>query len=171
MNYNDLWNEYVESNKLKKKKGDMMPSFSPEVITALLNAYSPYDLYNKPSTVPPWTSYPTSAVNIDNQRGGPIGIPMLNASVGEDPKRQLSPFYNISQVQKNYPPDVNAENAVAVHENAHGQDPRLNPYAPWSFPNHGLMTYGGLSGGLLQREFPAMVAEDRWVQEQMRKKT
>ena len=32
----------------------------------------------------------------------------------------------------------------------------------WSFPNHGFTTYQGLSGGLLQSEFPALVAEERY---------
>jgi hypothetical protein len=41
-------------------------------------------------------------------------------------------------------------------------DPRLLPMRMWSYPNKGYLTKEGLRGRILQRELPAMLAEDKF---------
>lgn len=129
---------------------------TPEQMMAYMNAFSPGDLWMNPNTNPGLMDYPTTAMNYRAPWYSPEAaknLPSAMFTTKEDFLRWLIPYWMNSQQEAQ---------GVYEHEVAHARDPRTDPYQAWSFPNKGFTTYGGLSGGLLQREFPAMVAEERF---------
>jgi len=151
LDYGTWLESQPSAQNIKTYPGIPAYSVSPKNITAYVNASSPWDLWRKPDDSPFYMDYPTSAVNISPpwHERKPKNKAIMFSS-GEDIKRGL------------YQAEPRDMQGIYEHEAAHWTDPRINPYRMWSFPNHGLTTYGGLSGGLLQREFPAMVAEERY---------
>lgn len=150
----------------------------PEDIMKFMNAQSVWDLYKKPDSQN-WGGfdYPTTAVNYSANplqdsasfnayaSGKPIDVIM------ESVKDPVNPFYiignmlslinerkDLTESQKRYIPQ-----GVLEHELAHANDPRLNPYEMWSYPNHGYTTRGRLTGGILQREMPAQKQEEMFM--------
>ena len=123
-----------------------------------MTAESPLDLYK--DTMDPRAylgfNYPTSALNVKSAPWSRFQKPEIAAFITEedDPR---APFYTSRPERRG---------GIYAHELGHFQDTRPNPYKAWSFPNHGFTTYGGLSGGLLQREFPGMVAEEKYWMDQ-----
>lgn len=100
--------------------------------------------------------YPTKAVNIKptlplKYREGVAGVPET-MMFSED---MMMPY-----LMGNKDTTPEEMQGIYEHEYGHYKDQRPDPYKMWSFPNKGLITWQGLSGGLLQREFPAMVAEE-----------
>jgi hypothetical protein len=143
------------SPDVKTEKGYPAYFLSPEDIASYINSIDVWDLFTKPNTQPFYLDYPTTAINVRNRENKDKEVTTL--------------FPNKSSVAK-YGINTNwlnnlLENAMGVykHEVGHAKDLRINPEKMWSFLNHGFTTYGGLSGGLLQREFPAMVAEEDYL--------
>lgn len=171
--YKQLFQRWLESNQQNPPQGysqvQNQPGapnnyfLKPEDMMRMLNATSPYDLYNKPSTYPQNLDYPTSAFNINNSVGR-IGIPQAILMASQNPQHQVSQLMSsANSAQMNYgdiPPQLRryVPQGIYSHEVEHFQDPRLNPMAN----NYGYMTRRGLQGNIASREVPAMNAEDRF---------
>lgn len=134
----------------------------PENMAAVLNAYSPYDLFMKPDyTTAMDLGYPTPAFNINNKFG--VGIPSLIALASQLPQNKLSQITNFDTIRKNYNDIPQAlqkyiPQGVYEHEVGHYLDPRLVPSAN----NYGYISRMGLPGGIASREEPAMQKENRF---------
>ena len=122
----------------------------PEDIAVAMNAKSPYDLYLRPDSSPPWSDYPTSAVNISNKDG--VGLPNNILMASGKSGKELLPFKSMVESAAFDYPDIPADykkfipQGIYEHEYGHYQDPRLNPNAQ----------------GIKSREAPAMRAEDKF---------
>ena len=177
MNYDDLWQLWLESKKqsppkdyydVKDKENAPKNYFlKPEEMYALLNSYSPYDLYNKPNIYPEQDiGYPTSAMNIF-RRSDELGVPNAIVQASQDPQNKISQLHSIKPIDYSNVPEYAqpfGTQAIYEHEVGHYQDPRLNPYKPYSYPNMGYIARYGLDQPTLMREAPAMVAEeDFWT--------
>jgi len=145
-----------KTGSVKEYPGSPAYWLDPEDIEAYANALTPEELYMNPSTLPLTHDYPTTAVNLrqppwlDQNKNVTAMFAAKN-----DPRRDMNMGWQ----------RPGEAQGVYEHEIAHERDPRRNPYKMWSFPNHGFTTYNGLSGGVLQREFPAMIAEEKFRRE------
>ena len=171
MNYTDLWKTWLEAREqnppegiapLREHKGYTKPYFlMPEDMMKVLNAFSPYDLYNNPDTTPPLIDYSTSAFNIKNLPGG-LGIENAILLASQNPKSQLSPIHSVSEEQKLGYADIPQEllkyvaQGIYEHEYGHEKDPRLLPQGK----NYGFLIRYGLPGNIAGRETPAIRQED-----------
>jgi len=131
---------------------------SPEDIAAYVNAVSPYELFTNPDVMPFRMDYPTTAINYN----APWYLPEREKNVTALFPNKASMKYGLTTDWMDMLQDPLLAQAVYEHEVGHQKDPRTNPYKMWSFPNKGLLTWQGLFGELLQREFPAMVAEENF---------
>jgi hypothetical protein len=151
-------NSVSRDSKINQYEGTPAYFLKPEQIAQYVNAFSPYDLYMKPNSMSFPMDYPTTAINI-------------NAPWGESQDKNAILFPTDSSLkyglntQWQDVPGMGQE--VYEHEVGHAKDLRTNSYKMWSFPNHGLTTWQGLVGGLLQREFPSMVREDKYRDNQI----
>ena len=135
---------------------------TPEDMMAILNAVSPYDLYQNPDSSPKMLDYPTSAFNINN-RIGKMGISQAIVQASRASKRPLSNVLSTADsALMNYTEEDRpyAAQGIYEHEKAHFKDPRLNPMAN----NRGWLMYAGLPGNIAAREVPAMRSEDRFFE-------
>lgn len=175
MDYNNLWDVWLEAmrkappkdfSEVKNREGAPKNYFlTPEDMTALLNAYSPYDLYNKPNTTPQALGYPTSAFNISNYPGD-VGINNAIVQASQDPKSLLTDIYSIKPEDYNNVPEMYypfGTQGIYEHELGHYFDPRLNKYI-----NRGYLAKQGSYQGtpITARESPAQRSEGRyWVED------
>jgi hypothetical protein len=148
-------NKPKNSPNIKTEKNNPAYYLSPEDIAAYVNSFSPYDLYMKPDYTPFGMDYPTTAVNIQE----PAGYSQEKNVTALFPN---SPSYMKYGLNTNWMNSQDEAQGVYVHELAHQKDTRRDPEKMYSFPNHGFQTYQGLNGAILQREFPALVAEERF---------
>jgi len=155
------WQQWLDSvdqktSSVKEYPGSKARWLDPKDMETYANALTPEELYMNPPTLPLTHNYPTTATNIgmppwlDQEKNATA----LFASKA-DPRRDMHMGWQ----------QPGEAQGVYEHEVAHERDPRRDKYKMWSFPNHGLTTYNGLSGGLLQREFPAMIAEEKFRRE------
>jgi len=170
LNYDNLWNIWQQAREqnppegfspVKNREGAPPNYFlTPEDMMTLINALTPNNLYTNPDTSRKegMFNYPTSAMNISNYSN--MGVPNTIIQASQDPQSQLS--YLQTARKYKFPIYKQGPQAIYEHEIGHYQDPRLNNYRMGSTPNYGWTTFGGLSGGLLQRELPAMTAEERY---------
>ena len=108
-------------------------------------------------------------MNIQNKGGNSVlGVPEANLSFTDS--SPLGMLNAMSSDSVDYMPKEKYAQSVYEHELAHSNDLRSNPEKMWSFPNHGFTTFGGLTGRILQREFPAMLAEDKYINQILGKK-
>ena len=136
---------------------------APTDMNAVLNAFSPQDLALHPDTTPPEGIPSTVAFNARNYDG--VGVPdVILQAIGQSPGIK-GKFHSMEDTAQDYPEELRpyAAQDIYEHEAGHDMDPRIDPSKAWSFPNHGYTTYSGLSGGQLQSEFPAMVAEGEFM--------
>lgn len=151
-----------------QQSGDIPSYFmKPENMMSYLNAFSPYDLYRRPSQFPAQIDYDTSAFNIrqpfnaNPQFNNELQQAILMAS--QNPMNRFLSLRGMQQEIPNYS-DLNQylqrfiPQGIYQHESAHYQDPRLNPMAN----NYGYLMRAGLPGNIASREIPAMRAEDRY---------
>ncbi len=164
----DLWYRWLESRAQPPIEGNEIynedseyPAYylSEKDMMRWLTSFSPSELLKEPDPRGYFSGeYATSGFN---KRPMPYDtfpdVAVMNQGLGEQ-----APWASLYPVQQLGP---NAAQGVYAHELGHFRDMRPNPYKMWSFPNHGFMTWSGLSGGLLQREFPAMVAEEDFWRE------
>jgi len=151
-------NKPINSPNIKEYADYPAYYLSPEEIVSYINAKSPFELFINPDITPFSMDYPTTAINVK----APFYLPQ------EKEKNVTALFPTSSSMKYGLTTDWMDEldklfaQAVYEHEVAHARDIRINPYKMWSFPNKGLLTWQGLFGGLLQREFPALVAEEQF---------
>ena len=156
------WQQWLDSldqktGSVKEYPGSKARWLKPKDIDKYAGSLTPEELYMKDkSPIPLMHSYPTTAVNISeppwlDQEKNATALFAAEA----DPRRDMHMGWQ----------DNDNAQGVYEHEVAHERDPRRDKYKMWSFPNHGFTTYNGFSGGLLQREFPAMVAEEKFRRE------
>ena len=170
MDYGGLWNAWLQAHQqptpkdmktVKGHKGYTKPYFmSPEDMMKVLNAFSPYDLYNKPDSTPQDIGYQTSAFNINNFENS-VGIPKAILLAASNPKSGLTPIHSVSAEKGNYndiPKKLLSYIAQAIYEHEYGHeiDPRLSTEAK----NYGYTTRYGLPGNIGGREAPAIKQED-----------
>jgi len=132
----------------------------PEDMNAVLNAFSPYDLYMKPDKTPSVFDYPTTALNIHNLPND-VGVKDLIVLASEDPKSFLSMIKKIGpEGYQDIPPELRQfiPQGIYEHEVAHYNDPRLLT----QIRNYGYMLRNGMEGHIAGREEPAMQAENRF---------
>lgn len=173
--YDDWWQSWLEgqaqqppmSSKqmlpfVPPRGPNEVPSYylKPEDIQRYAQAWNPSELFREGKAH--WamqepTNYPTMAYNMENANlfASEKGDPRF--TLGSTLKDQVPSYNDIPQNKKKY-----IAQAVQAHEQRHATDPRWNTAKMWSTPNEGYMTKDRLSGPLLQREFPAMRAEDRF---------
>lgn len=164
------WADWLQANAqptpryfkpIKERMGYSATFLKPEQVTAFINAMSAMDAQGKPDYTPISMDYPTIGFNykdFTNQGKEPFTVLASEPSW----KYNLKSWSDIAkQYPKNYPRQY-APQAVYEHELAHYLDPRFNSEKMWSYPNRGYLTRSGLSGGTLQREMPAMMAEDEF---------
>jgi len=173
LKYDNIWDYFLEAHEqptpkgfqpITKRNGQRPTFLTPEDMMSLLNAISPYDLYNKPDVTPKegQFDYPTSAFNIDNRRYGKIGIPEAIIMASQGPKKLL-PIYEMDTARKNYS-DIPEwfqrfiPQGIYEHEVGHSEDPRLNPEAK----NYGWLVRNGLQGNVATREDVGMQAENKF---------
>lgn len=164
----DIWNRWLESraqpplegNEIYNERSEYPAHYMSEKdMLRWMSAETPMDLFKEPDPRAYGAfDYPTSGIN---KKPFPWSdqpeVAIMNQGVGE--KEPWAPLYPVQDLGGDVLP---AAQGVYEHEYGHFKDPRQNPYKMWSFPNHGYTTFGGLSGGLLQREFPGMVAEEKF---------
>jgi len=161
----DLWTRWIEAKSqtpllgneiINERKEYPAHYLSAKDVMRFLSSDSPWELFQEPDPRANQFDYPTSAINKSPApwNSDMPEVAMLNQGVGE--QSPWAPLYPVQQL------GPGAAQGVYEHEYGHYKDPRPNPYKANSFPNHGFTTFGGLSGGLLQREFPAMVAEENY---------
>ena len=123
----------VLGNMNKDTKEKSAYTFSPDDAYAAMNAFSPYDLLMKRTSLPLGGLLPDTAFNVQNV--GKAGIP--NASII-------------------YPNDYSdLENqGILAHEQAHSRQ------LPVNSKNRGYITYAGMEGSKGLSENPAINAED-----------
>lgn len=147
LKFKDLAEYYLQS---KGPNGTL----SPEDITDFVNKRAdPWELFQqRTNKIPVVSDYETPGINADFSKtkdGNQYILPSNN----ESSLMGLLNFLSMSPKDRA---------GFFVHENAHVNDPRLNKSKMWSSPNAGYITQGGLSGGVLQRERPAIQAENNW---------
>lgn len=156
LSYDNIPQQWIDA---RTDNGGMM---SPEDMMRFVNSQAdPIALYKKGESAgaPIGMDYPTVAFNYSpNKHRDKQYVMVSNAD---------SIKYNLKDAKKMSPEEVEG---VRVHEDAHGADPRMNPEKANSFPNHGFTTYAGLSGNVLQREFPAILAEEAYWRDLQRLK-
>lgn len=175
MNYDDLWDIWLSLHEESTPKG-MFPVkqhlgapknyfLTPEDMTILIRAMSPYDLYMKPDERPIPLDYPTNAFNISNLPTD-LGIPNTIVQASRDPKDAKLGMYGtptaawldipLNKQRLGYP---RFAQGVYEHEVGHYLDPRMFP-----LKNKGnLIKYGIPQGtAIMTREAPAIEQERRF---------
>ena len=169
MKFSELYKYWQEDNATqgpgnlakfaKSKKGDVKPHYLPPMkMQALINSFSPHDLYMNPDSSPRKFDYSTQAYNISNPHDD-LGV--KDAIVFSDSESRNLPLNQMDSFEyRDIPPSLRnkASQAVYAHEMGHVNDPRLNPMAK----NYGYMKKNGMSGEIWGRELPAIRAEDRF---------
>ena len=132
---------------------------NPNDMATVMNAQTPYDLYNKPTNMPFQTNYPTIAYN---QGGSPdqMGVSRGTVMMSTQPStwQSLRSWDELaSKYPENYPKEL-VPQGVYEHEAGHTMDPRFLPPQ-----NRGYLKRWGLEGSVANREAPALQAEqDYW---------
>jgi len=174
LRYKNLFNILL-ANKQRKMQGNVeqIPqslsdegvaySTSPETMMQYLNAYSPFDMARKPSSVPQRLDYSTSGFNVNDPELGKNAI--LLAS--ERPKSIMLPIYSQQDNESMYadiPEDERYKRSTAIleHEIAHGKELKIGN----TYGNKGYLRRNGMPGEIATREDPAMNAEDRYWDKQ-----
>ena len=170
LKFNNLSDFWIFANSQKAPQGfesirqsNGIPGvfMKPENMMNYLNAYSPFDLYQKPSTFPTPIDYETSAFNYSN----PFNNTMQNAIflASQNPVNRFLPIHGVNNETSNYS-DIQSNlhkyipQGIYEHEVGHFLDPRLLPQKN----NYGYMTRYGLRGNIGGRERPGIEAENKF---------
>lgn len=160
MDFNDLWNIWLQGHKQQNLRGFEEANWlTPEDIGQFEQAFSPYDLYMKPSTIPynlPTIAFTKKDVTYPETYNDILMVsrnPKDNFSTLRGPESYFSLYPNL------IPAGRVAPQKVYQHELGHKKDIRF-----YQGFNRGFLTKGGQPNAtaLEAIENPAWQREENW---------